>query len=177
MRRKRTGRAALAALATGVVLTFGVLGAGAAQASTTASTAAGSAAAAAVQGPTTYCNLSLGYCLYNSGWMTYGDGSCEVLTTAEWAPANPVYAPPPNPNTLTVSVEVKSPYLFESCTAYSTVYLGLADGPPVSFGPFWGFACAELDPTCSDPNATGYTVTSGVPGFGAVVSMSVTDTD
>ena len=174
MRRKATGWAGLAALAVGVVLTLGVLGAGAARASTTAAgtaaAAAGLTAAAGVQGPTTSCNPDRYGCNYDSGWMTYGDGTCEVLTTVGWAPAIPGYSP----NELFVYVEVKSLYLFQSCTAYSTVYLGMADGPPVSFGPFWGFACAELDPTCSDPNTTGYTVTSGVPGSG-VTSISVTD--
>jgi hypothetical protein len=158
----------------GVVLTFGALGTGTAQASTTAAgtaaAAAGLTAAAGVQGPTTPCNPGRYGCDYDSGWITYGDGTCEVLTAVGWAPAVPGYSP----NELFVDVEVKSLYLFQSCTAYSTVYLSLADGPPVSFGPFWGFACAELDPTCSDPNTTSYTVTSGVPGSG-VVAISVTD--
>jgi hypothetical protein len=156
MTSKRTIRIGLGALAATLALAASVLADAPADAST-----------AAAQGPTTSCNGS-SVCSYDSGWMTYGDGGCEVDTTVGYLTGY---------DQITVGVQVKSPYWFASCTAYSTVHLGLLGAPAVSVGPFWGFACAVLDPTCSDPQTTWYArVSAGLSDSDWVVSLSVSDT-
>ena|ERR1700733_12797216 len=96
-------------------------------------------------GPSTLCIQGQEFCDYNSGWMTYGDGGCEVDTTADFNS----FA-----DTMTVAVEVKSPYLFAGCTAVSTVHFQYYDYPlTFSSAGFWGYACSETDFTCTAPHA------------------------
>lgn len=165
MVRKRTGRAALGAVAATLAIAGSMLAASGAQASTSAT------AEAAANGPTQSCSGTASYCYYDSGWMTYGDGACKVDTQLYWWPPQ---------NFMDVWVNVQSPNLFASCTAYSTVHFGLTSGSSASSGSFWGFACAVLDPTCSDSQQTGYgDVSSGVPAgsVSSVDSITVSDTD
>ena len=97
MTSKRTIRIGLGALAATLALAASVLADAPADAST-----------AAAQGPTTSCNGS-SVCSYDSGWMTYGDGGCEVDTTVGYLTGY---------DQITVGVQVKSPRIFASCTAY-----------------------------------------------------------
>jgi hypothetical protein len=156
-----------------------VLGAGAAQASTAqaSTTTAGSAQVTAANADTAAaatCDGS-GYCSYDSGWVTYGDGGCEVDTTVGLRQGE---------NIMLVIVTVKSPYLFVSCTAVSTVHFGLNNGATYSSAGFWGFACSETDLSCTgihaDPGEWIYlNVSTGIPAAALswdVDSIRVTDT-
>ena len=100
------------------------------------------------------CSSHDATCTYSSGWQTYNDGGCEEDTTATWEVLV---------NTLVVSVSVESPYLFASCTTYATVYFGMNSGPPYSVGSYYGFACAELDPSCSSDQTRTYQTLNVVP--------------
>jgi hypothetical protein len=168
--RNPTGRTGLRALAAtvGVAGTLLALGSTAAQAST-AHASPGQARthlvrvtpAAPRQGasPATApypsnCSSHDATCTYNSGWQTYNDGGCQEQTIATWEVLV---------NTLDVTVNVESPYLFASCTAYATVYFGANSGPPYSVGPYYGFACAELDPSCSSNQSRTYQTLNAVP--------------
>jgi len=93
-------------------------------------------------------------CTYNSGWQTYNNGGCEEDTTATWDVLV---------NMLVVSVSVQSPYLFAGCTAYGTVYFGTNSGPTYSVGDYYAYACAVLDPTCSDNQTWSYQTLNAVP--------------
>jgi hypothetical protein len=103
----------------------------------------------------TPCYQTSTSCSYNSGWNTYGDGSCEAETIATWSglPAN----------VLDVTIETRSSYPFASCTSYTTVYFGMAPPLQVILGPYWGFACATLDPTCSSTQTYTYQTSNAVP--------------
>jgi hypothetical protein len=94
-------------------------------------------------------------CTYDSGWSTYNRGSCTQDTTATW------WGVPKN--ILNVTLTVTSPYWFSGCRAYATVYFGMNSGPPLAVGPFFGYACAVLDPTCSSTQARSYQVQQAVP--------------
>jgi hypothetical protein len=174
MRRKRTGRAALGVLTTGLALVLGVLGSGAAQASTTAADGAHVTAATADAAAAATCDGS-GYCSYDTGWVSYGDGGCEVDTTVGLRQGE---------NVMLVIVTVKSPYLFAGCTAVSTVHFGLTNGATYSSGGFWGYACSETDLSCTgmhaDPGEWIYlNVSTGIPTAALswdVDSIRVTDT-
>ena len=173
MRRIRTGRVALGAVAAALALVLGVFVGGAAQASTTAAgtvtvhtVAVHSMAAASVQGPSTTC-FPYYNCQYNSGWVTYGQGGCQVETQVSYMEA---------PEEVTVTLFVYDPYWFASCAAYSTVWLGLTSGPPISVGPFRGFSCGIFDIFCSD--APWYTYSDLHPGltvYNPLFSISVID--
>jgi hypothetical protein len=137
MRRIRTGRV-LGTFVAGLALAFGVLGAGAAQASVVA----------AGQSQPGACYFDQ-QCIYDSGWMTYGDGGCQADITVGYLP---MY------NTMTVTVGVHSPYLFAGCTAVATVHFSTfyaAEGQYTGWsnGGFWGYACSETDFTCHAPHA------------------------
>jgi hypothetical protein len=176
MKRMRTGRVALGAVTAALALAIGVFAGGTAQASTTAAGGTPAVAAASVQGPSVTCNDQEYTCQYNSGWLTYGRGACQVETIVSY----PTIAVSPTEqfsdvHHVSVQVGVYSPYWFASCTAYSTVWLGERSGPPLSAGPFWGFACAVLDPTCPAVQWNNYSVAVTVPAGNPVMSISATD--
>jgi hypothetical protein len=126
-------------------------------------------------GPVQLCVQGQTNCDYDSGWMTYGDGGCEVDTVVDFNTTD---------NTMTVVVDVRSPYLFAGCTAVSTVnfqyfYWDLT----YSSAGFWGYACSETDFTCkaphADPGTWGYGPTAtGVPASlaSSISGIWVTDT-
>jgi hypothetical protein len=66
-------------------------------------------------------------------------------------------------NVLDVTIEMHSPNLFASCTSYTTVYFGMTPPLEATRGPYWGFACAVLDPTCSDTQTRTYQASNAVP--------------
>jgi hypothetical protein len=184
MRRICTSRAALGAVTAALALTFGVFAGGAAQASTTVA-ASGShltaahatllsvrtTAAGSSQPGACYFDQE---CVYDSGWMTYGDGGCEADITVGFEPWE---------NIMNVSVEVQSPYLFAGCTAVAAVHFSTfyaAEGqydPGWSNGDFWGYACSETDFTChaphADPGTWWYTnVATGIPNVNDALDVS-----
>jgi hypothetical protein len=126
-------------------------------------------------GPTALCVQGQEFCDYNSGWITYEGNQCEADTVVDFN----TFA-----NTMTVSVEVYSPYLFASCTAVSTVNFQLYDYPlTFSSAGFWGFACAKWDSTCTAPHADPGTwvyssAATGIPAEfnGGISGIWVTDT-
>jgi hypothetical protein len=180
MRRIRAGRAALGAVTVALALFFGVFAAGGAQASTTA---AGSAVAASVSGPIGGCDAGA-VCTYNSPWMYYGEGSCEVSTTVTFYPAT---------NRMTVNVVLDNPYWFAGCTVWSTVYFNAGTGTDpgasttYSGGSFYAYACGLQDWSCyGTPSGSGewtYTdVATGIPtnwaqAYAEVHWIQVTDAE
>ena len=151
MRSIRTSRAALGAVALALTLVFGVCAGGAAQANTNP------------PGSTCAEPNYPGICSYNSGWFTYGDGSCEADVSVE------IFTAENYINNITV--EESSPYLFAGCTAWVTAHFqtDAATGNQVySSGAYYGYACSETDPTCkyphSDPGIWTYgPVSDGIP--------------
>jgi hypothetical protein len=168
--RNQTGRAGFRALAATVAIagTLLALGTAAAQASTVQTGAGQSkteltritlAAPRLGASPATApypsnCSSGDATCTYNSGWQTYNDGGCEEQTIATWWVLV---------NTLNVTVNVQSPYLFASCTAYATVSFGITSGPPYSSAHYYGFACAEWDPSCSSSQSWTYQTLNAFP--------------
>jgi hypothetical protein len=117
------------------------------------------------------CAYNDATCTYDTGWTTYNNGGCEARVIATW------WGTPKN--ILNVTVDVQSPYLFAGCRAYGNVYFGMNSGPPVSGGSFYSYACAVLDPTCSDNQSWSYEVNQAVPQaqFGNLNSIYATITD
>jgi hypothetical protein len=137
---KRVRMSAVGALAVPLALAAGMMTSGPAGASTTHARAADvTGVPAEVNTTSASCDPSEGPCEYNSGWVTYGDGGCELSTTVYFDPVT---------NSMDVWVWIQSPYLFASCTGYSTVYFGMASGPPDHSASFRAFACSTSDPTC-----------------------------
>ena len=102
------------------------------------------------------CAYNDATCTYDTGLVNYNNGgSCQAEVTATW------WGTPKN--ILNVDVHVQSPYLFSGCRAYGTVYFGMNSGPPLSVGPFYSYACAVLDPTCSASQTWTYQVQQAVP--------------
>jgi hypothetical protein len=101
------------------------------------------------------CAYNDATCTYDTGWTTYNNGGCEARVIATW------WGMPKN--ILNVTVDVQSPYLFAGCRAYGNVYFGMNSGPPISGGSFYSYACAVLDPTCSDNQSWSYQVNQAVP--------------
>lgn len=101
------------------------------------------------------CAYNDATCTYDSGWATYNNGGCLEQTIATW------WGVPKN--ILNVTVNVQSPYLFAGCRAYATVYFGMNSGPPLKVGPFYSYACAEWDPSCSSNQSWTYQVQQAVP--------------
>jgi hypothetical protein len=101
------------------------------------------------------CAYNDATCTYDSGWATYNNGGCLEQTIATW------WGVPKN--ILNVTVNIQSPYLFSGCRAYATVYFGMNSGPPLAVGPFYSYACAEWDPTCSANQSWTYQVQQPVP--------------
>jgi hypothetical protein len=100
------------------------------------------------------CSGSDATCTYSSGWQTYNDGGCETDVTATWWVLV---------DTLNVTVSVESPYLFASCTSWSSVYFGMNSGPPLSVGDYYGFACSTTDLSCSSSQTWTYQTLNAVP--------------
>jgi hypothetical protein len=101
------------------------------------------------------CAYNDATCTYDTGWQTYNTGGCQARVTAEW------WGVPKN--ILNVTVQVQSPYLFAGCRAYGNVYFGMSSGPPVNGGSYYSYACAVLDPTCSDNQTWTYQVQQALP--------------
>jgi hypothetical protein len=125
-------------------------------------------------GPSGLCVAGTSDCSYDSGWISYGDGGCQVDTTVGFRM---------DLNQLLVIVEVQSPYLFAGCTAVSTVHFQTFSGLDYSSAGFWGYACSETDFTCKSPHADPgtwgyYPEPSGVPAAQSenITGMWVTDT-
>jgi hypothetical protein len=102
----------------------------------------------------TGCALTDSQCSYDSGWQSYNNGGCTERTTFTWWRSDDI---------MDISVEVYSPYLFAGCRAYVTAYLETTAGQVVSSGPYYAYACAMWDPTCSNDRTWSYQVFNVVP--------------
>jgi len=146
LKNRTRWRVLAVALGAGTLL---AAGAGAAHAST--GSAAGQTTAVHAAQTVTYpsCTSSDTECQYDSGSVPYGDGSnCLQDTEATYFPQS---------NILDLTVNLQDENWFSGCPVYVTVYFGMTSGPPVSVGPYFVYACAVFDPTCSD-NVTWSTV-------------------
>ncbi len=157
-RLRRPGLRALAAIAgiAGIAAAVLVGGSGASQASTVPGPVPHGAPGAT---PATFpyptpCTENSVSCTYDSGWYAYS-GNCEVDTIATWTSSS---------NVLDITVKMDDPNWFSSCTSYTTVYFELTPvQDEVEAGPYWGFACAALDPTCSNTQTWTYQASNVIP--------------
>ena len=164
MRRRKTRRAVLGPLAAMLAIACSVLTIGAAQASTIAAggahlgaaVAGRSVPALAGSGPQVTCPAGAHPCTYNSGWVaTYPANGCEADTTVQLWPAT---------DQMNISTQVHSSNLFSSCTVYSTLFSVTEYDELWWSQSYYGFACAVLDPSCSDTQTwSDYNVGTGIP--------------